>query len=55
MVALPRRIFERGGNVSVFQQRMIGKDFFAAGAGGQQIEHVFDTDGKTRRIGLDRR
>jgi hypothetical protein len=51
MVALPRRIFKRGGNVLVFQQRVIGKDFFTAGASGQQIENVFDADAKTPQAG----
>jgi hypothetical protein len=33
MIALPRRVFERSGNVLGFEQRVIREDFFAAGAG----------------------
>jgi hypothetical protein len=51
MVALPPRIFKRGGDVPGFQQRKTGKDFFAAGAGGQQVEYVLDADAKTPQAG----
>jgi hypothetical protein len=51
MVALSRRIFKRGGNVPGFQQRIIGEDFFTAGAGSQQIEHVLDANTETPQAG----
>ena len=44
MVALPCRVFEGGGDVSRFQERIVAEDFLAAGARGQKIEHVFDPD-----------
>jgi hypothetical protein len=51
MVALACRIFKRGGNVPGFQQRVISEEFLAAGASGQQIEHVLDADAKTPQAG----
>jgi hypothetical protein len=47
MVTLPRCVFKRGGNVSGFKQRKIGKDLLTAGASGEQIENVPDADAKT--------
>ncbi len=44
MVALPRGVFEGGGNVALLQQRVVGENLSAVGAGGQQVEHVTDAD-----------
>src|SRR6266404_4875093 len=44
MIALSRRVFERGGNVSGFEQGVMFENFLAAGAGGQEVEHVVDAD-----------
>jgi len=44
MIALPRRIFQRGRNVAGLQQRVIRQNFPTAGASGQQIEYVTHAD-----------
>ena len=49
MVALSH--LKRGGDVPGFQQRKIGKNLFAAGASGEQTEHVLDADTKTPQAG----
>src|SRR5713101_8044941 len=51
MVALPRRVFERGGDVPGFEQRQIRENLLAAGAGGQQVEHIADADAQTTQAG----
>jgi hypothetical protein len=44
MIALPRRILERRDDVPGFEQRVILKNLFAAGTGGQQIQNVANAD-----------
>jgi hypothetical protein len=51
MIALSRRVFERGGNVSGFEQGVILENFLAAGAGSQEVEHVFDADAQASEAG----
>ena len=42
--ALPRGTFQRRGDVAVLQQRMVGQDLSAVGAGGQEVQHVPHAD-----------
>src|SRR6266481_5626945 len=51
MIALSRRVFERGGNVSGFEQGVIFENFLAAGAGGQEVEHLLDADAQAPEAG----
>ncbi len=51
MVALPRRVFERGDDVAFLKQRIIGEDFRAIGAGGQQVQHVLHADAQPAQAG----
>src|ERR1019366_4756395 len=50
-VALTRRVFERGGDVAGFQQRVIAENFLAARPGGEQGEHVLDADAQAAQAG----
>src|SRR6185437_11866850 len=51
MVALPGGIFERGGDVSGFKQRMIFEDFLARGARCEQVEDVLHADAQPAKTG----
>ena len=51
MIALAGRVFERGSDVSVLEEGIIREYLLARGAGGQQIEHVFDPYAKPPQAG----
>ena len=44
MVARLGGVFECSGDVGVFEQRVVGENFLAAGARSPQIKHVLDPD-----------
>src|SRR5579883_1486406 len=44
MNAVQRRVLERRRNIFGFEQRIVSKNFLMAGAGGEQVEDVFDPD-----------
>jgi hypothetical protein len=48
MVALPRRVFERGGDVTVFEQGVVFQNLIAAGPGARSaiFGHAALTSGK---------
>jgi hypothetical protein len=51
MIALAGRIFERRCDVFSFEQRIIFEDFLAAGAGGQEIEHILHANAQAAQTG----
>ena len=44
MVTLPRRKFERGGDIPGFEQCVVAEDFLTTGTRSQQVEHISDPD-----------
>ena len=51
MVALPRRVFECGGDIAFLQQRIVCKDLGAVSTGSQQVQHVPDPNTQTAQAG----
>ena len=51
MVAVAGRVFERGGDVAVFEQRIILKDFFTRRPRRQEVQDVFDPDAQPAKAG----
>jgi len=44
MVTLPRRKFERGGDIPGFEQCVVAEDFLTTATRSQQVEHISDPD-----------
>jgi hypothetical protein len=44
VIALSRGVFQSGGNVTGFEQRVVFENFLPGGPCGQQFEHVLDAD-----------
>jgi|SRR5580658_4790879 hypothetical protein len=51
MIALPRGVFERGGDVAIFQERVVVKNLLARRARSQQIQDVLDADAQIPQTG----
>ncbi len=51
MVEMPRRKFQGGSNIFVFQIWIVPQDFRAVGAIGEHIKDVRDTDSLTANAG----
>lgn len=52
MITLTCCVFEGGGNIFVFEIRIILKDFFTRNARGEQFEDVFDPYAQAANAGF---
>ena len=51
VVGLAGGVFEGGGDVAGFEGGVVGEDFGAVGAGGEEVEYVFDPDAQAAQAG----